>query len=203
MSLLVMAVLLLMITIPISAQTTDSELIYKSYRAEYEKNFTEAINMTLALEKKHSRDYFYKLRVAWLYYSTGQYIEAEKFYKKAQSVNSQSLEPLSGLMNCAYAIGLWSQVIEYGGQILQTDPLNSYALSSVAFAYFSQKNYSSAIALYTKILKYYPADLTARGYLGWSYHYAGDDRAARTEFETLLRYSPENTTAITGLDAVK
>jgi len=184
-------------------ETNDSELIYKSYRAEYEQNYEEAINMVLLLEKKYPRDYFFKLRTAWLYYSTGQYIEAEKYYQKAHSVNAKALEPLTGLMNCAYAIGLWSKVVEYGEQLLEADPLDSYTLSSVAYAYYSQRNYQTAAALYRKILDYYPADLSARGYLGWCYHFAGDDRGARREFETLLRYSPENKTAVAGLEALK
>lgn len=172
------------------AQPT-SVLLQTSYNAEASGNYQSAIEAMKTLEKNDNADAFYKLRLGWLYYSSGQYQSAYEYYTKTTTLTN-CLEAKEGLINAAYMLGKWEKVISTGNQILAKYPDHFSAQTKTAYSYYMTKDYVAAAAIYNKLLTTYPYNLELRGYYLSCQVLAGDLPNAKRTFQQLQQYSPNN-----------
>ncbi len=166
-------------------------LLQTSYNAEAGNNFQLAIESIKTIEKDNDADPFYKLRLGWLYYSSGQYQSALDYYTKASSLTN-CLEAKEGIINSAYLLGKWDKVIATGNLILDKFPDHYSALTKTAYSQYVLKNYVAAASIYYKLLNYYQYNLEIRGYYLSCQVLAGDLVNAKRTFQQLQQYSPNN-----------
>jgi tetratricopeptide (TPR) repeat protein len=166
-------------------------LLQTSYNAEAASNYQLAIESMKTVEKTNDKDPFFKLRLGWLYYSSGQYQSAFDYYTKTATL-SNCLEAKEGIINAAYMLGKWDKIITTGNLILAKYPDHYSALTKMAYSYYAQKNYTAASPLYYKLLTMYPYNLELRGYYLSCEVLSGDLVNGKTTFNQLQQYSPNN-----------
>lgn len=166
-------------------------LLQTSYTAEANSNYQLAIESMKSVEKENDTDPFFKLRLGWLYYNSGQYQSALEYYTKTATL-SNCLEAKEGIINSAYMLGKWDKVIAVGNQIITKYPDHYYALTKTAYSYYALKNYVSAANLYNKLLTNYQYNLELRGYYLSCQVLLGDMTNAKRTFLQLQQYSPNN-----------
>jgi tetratricopeptide (TPR) repeat protein len=166
-------------------------LLQTSYNAEANSNYQLAIESMKTVEKDNDSDPFFKLRLGWLYYSSGQYQSALDYYTKTTGL-SNCLEAKEGVVNSAYMLGKWDKVIATGNQILAKYPDHYYALTKTAYSYYAMKDYVAAANLYNKLLTTYQYNLELRGYYLSCQVLLGDLVNAKRTFLQLQQYSPNN-----------
>jgi tetratricopeptide (TPR) repeat protein len=183
-------VIIYMCSIGLYAQST-ATLLQTSYNAEAAGNYQLAIESIKTLEKNNDADPFYKLRLGWLNYSSGQYQTALDYYTKAASL-SGCLEAKEGIINCAYSLGKWEKVISIGNQILAKFPDHYSAMTKTAYSYYVLNNYQGAANIYKRLLGYYQYNLELMGYYLSCQVLLNDMVNAKKTFLQLQKYSPNN-----------
>lgn len=183
--------LLLVLALALSAEDATS-IILQSYTYESEGNYTQAIQEMNKLVAMDARDTFYQLRLGWLHYYNGSYSLAEKHYQKAAKLNP-CLEALEGMMLSVFAVGNWSQTIEYASRILDNYPNNFTALTRIGYSYYMQQQYDKAAEFYKKAHQIYPYHIEVIGYYLSASSKSGDRDTAEILYTMLKKYSPTNT----------
>jgi tetratricopeptide (TPR) repeat protein len=143
------------------------------------------INFLLASLKKDPTSALINNRLAYLYYSTKKYKQAEYYYKKSIVANSKNIEARLGLYNICMINKKYSQAATYCREVRSIDNLNYYGNLYHAYARMAQYNYKSAEATCKKMLKVYPCDKTFLGLLKLNYYYQKQTNNAK-QIQTYL-----------------
>ncbi|MDX2226567.1 MAG: tetratricopeptide repeat protein [Verrucomicrobiae bacterium] len=158
--------------------------------AETAGQYDQAITKLREFENLGGDAYLVALRNGWLAYAKKDYVNAAKFYRAASNMQPQSINALLGRMNTALAVGDYKESRTVADSILRIDPAQYSALSTVASAFYAEKNYGQALTYYRRINDYYPEDTTGLSGTAWSLLLNGDARTAAAEFKKLLSISP-------------
>lgn len=173
----------------------------KSYDLEYNGDYTGAINsLKTVYEQNH---YELNLRLAWLHYSNGQFTEATNYYKNAIALKPYSIEAKLGLVNPMAAMGEWDKIINCYNEILSIDAQNLTANYRLASIFYARKDYSKAVSYLEKMINLYPFDYNTMSLLAWTYLQKGNMSEAKSMFNKVLLYSPNDASAIEGLSLIK
>ncbi len=162
-----------------------------SYIAEANGKYPDAIAYMKSAEMTNNKDAFYKLRLGWLHYMSGQYKAAENYYAESYKLEN-SLEAIEGALGCTYNLGNWDKTIEYCQTILKSYPQNFLALAKLAYSYYVKKNFTNAAIYYKKANSMYPYNLELMGYLLSSQVLSDDRVESKKTYQILKKYSPKN-----------
>ncbi|MCD4650207.1 MAG: tetratricopeptide repeat protein [Candidatus Cloacimonetes bacterium] len=185
-----LVILIILCAVGLMAQTPQT-MIQNSYTYESTGDYVTAIELMHKLTQMDKSDAFYQLRLGWLYYSSGQYTQAELYYNASLQLE-KTRESMEGLLNSAYAMGNWDKTISYAQQILKNNPNHFSALTILAYGQFIKKNFKDSANSYLKAVKLYPYNLEILGYLLSAQVNSDDKLGAEITYKKLKRYAPQN-----------
>jgi len=118
------------------------------------------------------------------------YVEAEKQYRRATSLNKAEWRGWYGLGNVLNDTGHYSEAIAPLEQAVSLNPSAAQAHHSLATSYYFTQRYLDAIERYKQAIAMVPDYLYAHYDLGMAYLKTGNKEAARAEYEILKRLNP-------------
>lgn len=177
--------------------------LLNSYSFEYQRKYNEALALTVKLGTENPKEYFYQLRAGWLSLLNGDFTKSIEYYRKAQVLEPNSIEPKIGILKAQIALGQAKQIETSCRTILRQDPKNYFARTNLAYYLYSQGNFKESTVVYAEILQDFPTDVEMGLGLGWSKLKEGEKSSARAVFQKVLVISPENARAKEGLEYAK
>lgn len=192
------------VTIQISIGQTDAvtrSAFADSYKAELNGNYTVAVNQVKSVYQADS--YNANARLGWLLLLSKQYTESVIFYEKAIRLKPYVLEARFGLIKALNALESWDKVKEQYESILKIDDQNTTALYWLGVLLYNRKDYDSAARNLEKIVNLYPMDYGSVIMLAWTRYYQGKSADARILFNQALLLSPDDASALSGLNLLK
>ncbi len=172
-----------------------------SYKYESEGNFPAAID---ALKKVYlSNNYEINLRLGWLCYLNKKYSESMDYYKIAMNLMPYAIEAKLGYTYPLSAIEDWSKVADTYIEILKIDPNNTIVLYRLGLIYYYRPDYQKAYECFEKIVNLYPFDYYSNLMLAWTSYQLGKGKEAEILFKKVLLISPDDSSALEGLNLLK
>ncbi|MEK7718262.1 MAG: tetratricopeptide repeat protein [Bacteroidota bacterium] len=172
----------------------------KSYIAENQKNYTQAIEEMKPVFKED--DYISNIRLGWLNYMAKQYGESITFYRKAIALKPYAIEAKLGCVKPLSAIENWEKVKEQYQEILKIDPLNTTTNYWLGVIYFNRKDYKTATNLFEKVVNLYPLDYDSVIMLAWAKLNNNNHTDAKLLFQQALIIRPNDSSALSGLQLI-
>jgi tetratricopeptide (TPR) repeat protein len=172
-----------------------------SYSMEAKADYSRAIKTLKDVYQENS--YEINLRLGWLHYLSGLYMESTSFYQKAMKLKPYAIEPKFGLVLPSSALGNWTQVISEYQEILKIDPQNTIANYRMGSIYYGKQDYIKAEKYLEKVVNLYPFDYDANLLYGWTNLKLGKLREAKVMFNKVLLNKPKDTSALEGLSLIK
>ena len=177
------------------------EAFAKSLTNEMEGKYSQGI---AALKKVYDKDHYeMNMRLGWLSYLGGFFIESETYYRRAVTLHPYSIEARFGTVYPLSGLGHWDQIVELYNQILELDPLNYTALYRMGSISYGRKRYKEALKYLDPLLNLYPMDAETQKLVAWTKLQIGDRRTARYLFDKVLLTHPDDESATGGLKALK
>jgi tetratricopeptide (TPR) repeat protein len=183
------------------AQTAVINAFKKSYALEKKGEFKKAAEEMKKVYDANS--YEINLRLGWLDYQAGLFTESATYYKKAVDLMPYSEEAKFGLIYPKAALGKWDEVISLYNKILANNPNNTTANYRLGLIYYGQKNYTKAYKYFNKVVNLYPFGYDGLLMLAWTNFQQGKLREAKVLFNKVLMYSPNDKSALEGLNLIK
>ncbi|MES2560577.1 MAG: tetratricopeptide repeat protein [Bacteroidota bacterium] len=149
------------------------------------------------------KSYECNLRLAYLKYMSGSYLEATGLYQKAIALMPYSIEPRLGFVYPAAALGKWDEVVAQYAAILKIEPKNSTVNYKLGVIYYNRKKYTQAYALFEKVVNLYPFDYDGLLMYAWTSYRTGKLTQAKLLFKKVLLLSPNDKSAQEGLSLIK
>ncbi len=172
-----------------------------SYSLETAGKYTAAIEV---LEKQYdASSYEINLRLGWLHYLTGQFVESISYYNKSIQLMPLSVEARFGYVYPASALGNWDQVIARYGEILRIDPSNYTANYRLGAIYYTRKEYGTAYKYFEKLVNWFPFDYDVLHMYAWTNYQMGKLREAKVLFHKALLNHPNDASCLEGLGLIK
>jgi tetratricopeptide (TPR) repeat protein len=172
-----------------------------SYKAELSGNYNVSVSEIRSVYQ--ADNYNMNTRLGWLLFLSKQYTESVTYYEKAVRLKPYVLEARFGMIKSLNALESWDKVKEQYENILKIDPQNTTALYWLGVLLYNRKDYDNASRNFEKIVNLYPMDYGSVIMLGWSRYYQGKSADARVLFNQALLLSPNDASAISGLNLVK
>jgi tetratricopeptide (TPR) repeat protein len=181
--------------------STTKDAFQNSYIQEATGHFSEA---ALYLKNVYDdKSYEINLRLGWLTYLSGNFIESQAYYNNAITLRPFAIEPRFGIIYPASAMGNWTLAISQYEKILEIAPNNTYALHRLGLVYYGRQDFETALKYFEKVVNLYPFDYDALTMLGWTHFKLNNYREAKVLFQKALLNTPNGTSAIEGLDLLK
>lgn len=181
--------------------TEVKEAFAKSYDYEDDGDYTKAISVMKAVYQEES--YEINLRLGWLHYNAGLFTESAAYYRKAIDLMPYGIEARFGYVYPVSALGNWDQVIGQYKKILEIDPQNTMANYRLGNIYYGRKDYQTAYNYFEKVVNLYPFDYDGLIMLAWSNYQLKKFREAKILFNKALLLSPDDESALEGLELIK
>jgi tetratricopeptide (TPR) repeat protein len=173
--------------------------LYDSYVLESKGKYSEALVLVEKLSKSEPNEYLFQIRSAWLSYLNAEYTKSAEYYRKAQVLTPDSIEPKLGLIKVFSALGQFKNVETTCRAILKQDPKNYISRTNLAYSLYQAGNFKEARKIYESVLVDYPADLEMILGQGWSFLKEGEKQKSKESFSRALKISPQNPRAQEGL----
>lgn len=146
------------------AQTEQSNAFKESYKFEYSKDFSNAIDM---LDKVYKADsYEINLRLGWLTYLNADYPKSQAYYKTAIKLQPKSIEAKLGYVYPTSAMQNWEDIIKIYNDVLAIDDSNYTVNFRMSVIYFLRKDFGKANSYAKKVKSLYPFDYKINVLLG-------------------------------------
>ncbi|MBK7173967.1 MAG: tetratricopeptide repeat protein [Bacteroidales bacterium] len=172
-----------------------------SYSLETAGKYTAAIEV---LEKQYdASSYEINLRLGWLHYLTGQFVESINYYNKSIQLMPLSVEARFGYVYPASALGNWDQVVAKYMEILRIDPSNYTANYRLGAIYYTRKEYGTAYKYFEKLVNWFPFDYDVLHMYAWTNYQMGKLREAKVLFHKALLNHPNDASCLEGLGLIK
>jgi tetratricopeptide (TPR) repeat protein len=187
----------------LNAQTEDQlqEAFADSYKAELSGNYTVSISELMSVYQ--TDNYSLNARLGWLLLLAKQYTESIKYYEKAVKLKPYAIEVRFGLIKDYNALESWDKVKEQYEAILKIDGQNTTSLYWLGVLLYNRKSYDEAEKNFEKIVNLYPMDYGSVIMLAWTKFYQGKNAEAKILFNQALLLSPNDHSAISGLNQLK
>jgi len=183
------------------SQTAIISAFKKSYALEKKGEFKKAAE---EIKKVYdAKSYEINLRLGWLDYQAGLFTESASYYQKAIDLMPYSEEAKFGLIYPKSALGKWDEVINLYKKILLNNPGNTTANYRLGLIYYGRKDYSRAYKYFNKVVNLYPFGYDGLLMLAWTNFQQGKLREAKVLFNKVLMYSPNDKSALEGLNLIK
>jgi tetratricopeptide (TPR) repeat protein len=177
------------------------EAFSESYKAELSSSYVVSISHIKSVYQADS--YAVNVRLGWLYLLAKQYTESVSYYEKAIKLKPYAIEAKFGMIKALNALESWDKVKEQYEAILKIDDMNTTALYWLGVLLYNRKDYDSAAKNFEKIVNLYPMDYGSVIMLAWSRLYQGKTTDAKVLFNHALVLSPNDNSAMTGLNQIK
>ncbi|MCX7833985.1 MAG: tetratricopeptide repeat protein [Ignavibacteria bacterium] len=172
-----------------------------SYKYESEGNISAAID---ALKNVYiANNYEINLRLGWLYYLNKQYSESMNYYKIAMNLMPYAIEPKLGYVYPLSAVEDWDKVADTYLEILKIDPNNTFVMYRLGLIYYYKPDYQKAYNYFEKVVNLYPFDYYSNLMLAWTNYQLGKGKEAEVLFKKVLLISPDDASALEGLNLLK
>lgn len=204
MKLLKKSIAAIILITAISVQAQDKTLMNafsQSYDYEAIKKYDAAISSLNTVYNASS--YEINLRLGWLNYLAGKYKESVAFYQKAVVLMPAASEPLWALINPFTKLENWNEIEKTYLSILKLDPKNSSANYNLGLIYYYRKDYLNAKKQFDISLNLYPFDYNNMLMSAWTNYFLGNKNEAKTLFNKVMLYSPNDKSALEGLSLIK
>lgn len=195
--------LILFISINVRAQDYKAiqSAFESSYKHEYNGEYSKAIDDLKKVYDQNS--YEINLRLGWMTYLSGLFVESTAYYQKAIELKPMAIEAKLGYVYPASAIGNWEQVKKQYEEILKIDPQNTIANYRLGSIYYGNENFSTALKYFEKVVNLYPFDYDSVLMFAWTNLKLGKTREATVLFNKALMIQPTSQSAIEGLSLIK
>lgn len=200
-----LTVFLLVVIGSIQLVNAQDEKILAAFSKSYESETAGDYKSAFAnLKDVYTEDsYEVNLRMGWLTYLSGSYIESENYYKKAIKLRPYGIEARLGHIYPTSLLGNWDQVITLYSQILQNDPQNSTVNYQLGLIYYNRKDFKNAFKYFEKLVNLYPFTYDGLIMLAWTNYQLGKTREAKVLFRKVLLLAPYDASAIEGIGLIK
>lgn len=193
--------ILFFVSVNMFAQNAVINAFKKSYELEKKGEFKKAAE---EMKKVYdAQSYEINLRLGWLDYQAGLFTESASYYKKAVTLMPYSEEAKFGLIYPKSALGKWDEVINLYNKILANNPNNTTANYRLGLIYYGRKDYTKAYKYFNKVVNLYPFGYDGLLMLAWTNFQQGKLREAKVLFYKVLMYSPNDKSALEGLNLIK
>lgn len=172
-----------------------------SYTQENAGDYKAAVNTLKTVYDDSS--YEINLRLGWVSFKSGDFKEAEAFYRKAVTLRPYGIEARLGLVYPLSSMGNWSMVNTVYDEILAIDGNNSIANYRYGLLAYGKEDYAKADKLFSKVVNLYPFDYDSLIMLAWTRFKLGKLLEAKALFQKALLYSPDDPSAIEGLSLIR
>jgi tetratricopeptide (TPR) repeat protein len=180
---------------------TVSEAFKRSYSFEDQSKYTEAIAELKNVYDANS--YEINLRLGWLKYKEGSYIESMEYYQKAIDLKPFAVEPCFGFVMPAAAAGNYNQVEEQYNKILSVDPMNAKANYWLGVIFYNREEFDTALKYFEKVTNLYPFDYDSTIMYAWTNFKMKNLREAKVLFQKALLITPGDASALEGLGMIQ
>lgn len=195
--------LLLIRIIVMNAQSDsrNNEAFARSYKAEQNGSYSEGV---ADLKTVYQADnYSINARLGWLLFLSKQYTESISYYDKAIKLKPYAIEARFGMIKACNALESWDKVKEQYEAILKIDSQNTTSLYWLGVILYNRKEYDQAAKNFEKIVNLYPMDYGSVIMLAWTKLYQGKKADAQVLFNHAILLSPDDPSAIAGLNLIK
>ena len=134
---------------------------HRSYLAEKEGNYDDAIKILDAVGDVGDDRYYVFQRLGWLHYMRGNFGKSFDYYVAATEEVPTSTEARVGYMLPLLAVKNYAMVIEVANQVLEVDPRNFYANLRMAVALRESDRLDESLSIVRSLVWATPSDLDA------------------------------------------
>jgi tetratricopeptide (TPR) repeat protein len=179
----------------------EMEAFTRSYSYEKEGKYTEAVKEIRNVYDENS--YEANIRMGWLTYNAGSYLESVSYYEKAINLKPFALEPRFGIISPASATGNWTLVETQYTKILSVDPMNTKANYWTGMIFYNREQYDLAVKYFEKVANLYPFDYDSTIMYAWTNFKLNNLREAKVLFQKALLIRPGDESALQGLGLIQ
>ncbi len=167
------------------------EALKKSYDSEYQLKYQKAMDDLMGVYEPST--YELNIRLGWLSYKAGKYIESIGYYKKAITKMPLSIEAKLGIVYPLGALEKWDQVVDNYLAIVKIDGYNATANYRLALIYYNRGDYGNSWKYLQKYVNLYPFDYDGNSLAGWIKYSVGKKEEAYVFFKKALMINPYDT----------
>jgi tetratricopeptide (TPR) repeat protein len=172
-----------------------------SYKSELAGNYNQSVSELKSVYL--SENYSINARLGWLLFLSKQYTESVNYYDRAIKLKPYAIEVRFGMIKALNALENWDKVKEQYEAVLKIDPMNTTSLYWLGVLLYNRKDYDNAAKNFEKIVNLYPMDYGSVIMLAWTRLYQGKKADAKVLFNQALLLSPDDSSAISGLNQIK
>lgn len=196
--------ILLSLLIPSGLYSQDADRQIEAFRESYAFENTGELQKSIEVLRAiyDEKSYEMNLRLGWLTYLSGSFIESTSYYNRAINLMPYAIEPGLGVVYPLSAMGNWDQVIGHYKKILATDPQNSLVNYRLGVIYYNREEYTASHQHLEKVVNLYPFDIDGLVMLAWCKYRLRQFREARILFQRALMHTPGNASALEGLSLI-
>jgi tetratricopeptide (TPR) repeat protein len=193
----------ILVTNTLSAQYSQEviDVFKQSYKLENDGEYSKAIRLVKDIYNEDS--YEINVRLGWLTYLQGLFSESIPYYQRCLSIRPLSTEARLGIANPASSMGNWDLVEKMYLEILENEPSNSLVNYRMGVIYYGRDDFNTAFKYLEKVVNHYPFDYDSVIMLAWTNYKLGKYREAKVLFNKALLITPDDPSALEGLEYVK
>lgn len=180
---------------------TIQEAFSRSYSYENEGKYEEACSELMKIYDDNSFEL--NLRLGWLNYNSGSFLESIEYYQKAIELKPFAIESRFGIISPASETGNYTLVEEQYNKILAIDPMNTKANYWLGYMFYSREQYDQALKYLEKVVNLYPFDYDATILFAWTNFRMQNLREAKLLFQQALLIKPGDSSATEGLNLIQ
>ena len=163
----------------------------ESYTQETNKKYDKAID---ALQEVYlETSYSINLRLGWLTYMKGDFLQSQTYYEKSISIAPKSIEARLGYVYPTSALQNWDDITRVYKEILSIDPNHSVVNYRMGYIQFLAKDWTQSEMYLKNVLSLYPFDYDSNALLGSVYVKQGKIQEAKKHYRIALQYNPKKT----------
>ncbi|THB65662.1 MAG: hypothetical protein D6B27_08090 [Gammaproteobacteria bacterium] len=189
-------IMLLTLLFSLLAAAEKADIWSESYKYEAAGKYSEAAALIEKNLNTVSDKEFANIRFAWLSYMLGNYDDSIRYYRKALSINSSSIDARLGITLPYLAKQECAKVTRYAGQVIEASPWNYTAHVRLMMCEQSRKQWATLKDHAQRISSRYPTDATILVYLARSYANLGKTDEAKKNYKRILIRYPGHIEAI-------
>ena len=199
------AIVFLMLLSVSAAKAQDYKTIQEAFASSYTLEKAEKYSAAVESLKKVYDESSYELnvRLGWLSYMSGNFVESSTYYNRAIQLKPYSVEARLGFVYPAAALGNWELVINRYNEILKIDAGNYTANYRLGGIYYTRKDYATAYKYFEKLVNMFPFDYDALHMFAWTNFQMGKLREAKVLFNKALMNHPGDASSLEGLSLIK
>lgn len=176
-----------------------ADALKDSYTQEYNGNFEASYKLMESLVTEKPNEYLYQYRAGWVAYIGGHFSQSLVHYARAIVIDQSSLEPRVAQLKPLMALGKFREVETTCKSILQLDPKNYIAKSTLAYSLYNSGDFQTALKYYIEVLRDYPSDIEMLLGVGWTQLKLGKKDKSMEAFQKAERINPWNERVLEGL----